>query len=72
MYFRWRVDPKLRVCEMEKLAKACALLAEALDHITDKPWDDRTQLHSRICKFLGRSVTYPDFISDKDDSEIAG
>lgn len=44
-----------------------ALLAEALNHITDKPWDDRTHLHGRICDALGRPRAYPGHYGDIDD-----
>lgn len=35
-----------------------ALLAESLNHITDKPWDDSSCLHARISAALGRPVQY--------------
>lgn len=38
-----------------------ALLREALQHITDKPWDDSTSLHKRISEHLGLPVSYPDW-----------
>lgn len=38
-----------------------ALLLEALQHITDKPWDDSTFLHKRISERLGLPVSYPDW-----------
>lgn len=37
------------------------LLEEALAHITDKPWDDSTHLHKRICEALGKPISYPDW-----------
>lgn len=39
------------------------LLDEALDHVTDKPWDDHTLLHARISEFLGRPVMYAEQVN---------
>ena len=42
--------------------QAEALLREALQWVTDKPWDDDTLLHKRISEFLGEPVHYQDHI----------
>lgn len=44
-------------------APAKALLTEALDHITPKPWDDMTLLHARVSEFVGQPVEYPDLVA---------
>jgi hypothetical protein len=38
------------------------LLREALEHITEKPWDDDTHLHARISRELGLPIQYADHI----------
>jgi hypothetical protein len=38
-----------------------SLLAEARDQITDKPWEDTTELHARISRALGLPLSYPDW-----------
>lgn len=40
-----------------------ALLTEALDHVTDKPWDDCTHLHARISAALGLPIQYAEHIA---------
>lgn len=36
-----------------------ALLREAREYITDKPWDDNSRLHDRISDALGLPRHYP-------------
>lgn len=43
------------------------LLEEALDWVTDKPWDDTSHLHKRISEELGLPVQYPDCFPDDDE-----
>lgn len=43
--------------------RAESLLMEALEHVTPKPWDDRTLLHARICEYLGLPVPFHDIVS---------
>lgn len=38
-----------------------ALLIEALEWVTEKPWDDGTFLHYRISNALGLPVAYPEW-----------
>ncbi|MBB6204420.1 hypothetical protein GGD69_005314 [Paraburkholderia fungorum] len=38
--------------------KAVGLLREALQHISDKPWEETSLLHARISEFLGSPVQY--------------
>lgn len=45
-----------------RLMQAEALLREALQWVTDKPWDDDTLLHKRISEFLGEPIHYQDHI----------
>jgi len=40
------------------------MLKEALDHITDKPWDDHSFLHARICKALKLSIPYRGWMAE--------
>ncbi|AJD82949.1 hypothetical protein PJWF_00055 [Achromobacter phage JWF] len=40
------------------------MLKEALAHITDKPWDDRSFLHARICKALRLSIPYRGWVAE--------
>ena len=49
------------------LQEAIGLLRESLDHITEKPWDEPTQLHARISTFLGLPVAYPDWGKDQEE-----
>ena len=42
---------------------AADLLREALQWVTDKPWDDSSLLHKRISEFLGTPVQYPEYIA---------
>ena len=44
-------------CDLPMLV---ALLKEAREHVTDKPWDDDTYLHDRISDALGMPRSYPD------------
>ncbi len=44
-------------CDLPTLV---ALLKEARDQITDKPWDDCTRLHDRISDALGMPRSYPE------------
>lgn len=50
-------DKAKRVVQLE------ALLAEALGHVTEKPWDDPTHLHARISRALGKPVKYPEHLA---------
>lgn len=43
-----------------RIEKLEALLREARDHVTAKPWDDRSCLHARISVALGLEVEYKD------------
>lgn len=43
---------------VEKLKK---LLVEAMEWVTDKPWDDSSFLHKRICDALEVPHEYPDW-----------
>jgi hypothetical protein len=52
-----------------RLLHAERLLLETLDHITDKPWDDPTMLHKRICEFLGKPVPYADHIKKVEEGQ---
>lgn len=45
------------------MADLRALLKEALEHVTDKPWDDPTLLHARISEALGLPVEYPEDVA---------
>lgn len=54
---------------MKRLTPDERLLREALDHITDKPWDDPTLLHARISERLGLPVRYPDHVAATRDDE---
>jgi hypothetical protein len=42
---------------------ATDLLREALEWVTDKPWDDSSLLHKRISEFIGTPVQYPEYIA---------
>lgn len=48
--------------ESKDLETARGLLAEALNHISKKPWDEPTLLHARISEFLGVPVEYADSV----------
>lgn len=48
---------------------AANLLREALEWVTDKPWDDPTLLHRRISEFLGKPVKYPEYIAKLKENE---
>lgn len=48
----------------ERVEKLEGLLREARDHITAKPWDDKTCLHARISIALGLDVEYLDHMKD--------
>lgn len=37
------------------------LLNEAKEWVTDKPWDDPTYLHKRICEALNQPIEYPNW-----------
>lgn len=50
--------------------KSNSLLSEALDEITDKPWDDSSYLHARISLHLGREVQYADWIEQSETNKI--
>lgn len=41
---------------------AVDLLKEALGKLNDKPWEDPTLLHARICEYLGQPVKYADAV----------
>lgn len=56
-------SPLARYIEAEKL------LLEALEHITDKPWDDPSLLHARICEFFGKPVPYADQVAQMRGSQ---
>jgi hypothetical protein len=47
------------------------LLAEAREHICDKPWDERTLLHARISRALGLPVEYPDTVERMEQERVA-
>ena len=47
-----------------RVALLQGLLTEAREHVTDKPWDDRTLLHKRISEALGLPVEYADWIRE--------
>lgn len=51
-------DPDGDVVLYDAYAKIEALLTEARERITSKPWDDRTCLHARISIALGLPVEY--------------
>jgi hypothetical protein len=55
-------------CEKPHVS-ATDLLREALEWITDKPWDDPTLLHKRISEFLGKPVKYPEYIAKLKENE---
>ncbi len=48
---------------------AADLLREALQWVTDKPWDDSSLLHKRISEFLNEPVKYPDYIASLKENE---
>lgn len=50
-----------------RVAVLQALLKESLEHVTDKPWDDRTHLHKRISEALCIPVQYPDWDYNDED-----
>jgi hypothetical protein len=41
------------------------LLNEAKEWVTDKPWDDDTHLHKRICEALNQPIEYPNWNYDE-------
>ncbi|SFF33488.1 hypothetical protein [Paracidovorax wautersii] len=59
------------VAWMASQGLAKSLLAESLGHITDKPWDDESLLHSRISDFLGLEIKYPEMVNQI-KAELAG
>lgn len=52
--------------------KGDELLAQALEAITDKPWDDPTYLHARISQHLGRKVQYAESIAQYESNSKLG
>ena len=51
-----------------RLAEAERLLEEALQHVTEKPWDDPDLLHKQICEFLSKPVPYADHIQKLEET----
>lgn len=49
------------MCQQEEIDKLKGLLAEALEWVTEKPWDDSSYLHQRISAELGKPPAYPDW-----------
>lgn len=50
-----------------KEKKLLALLKEAREWVSDKPWDDPTSLHKRISEELNLPVSYPEYLEEVND-----
>lgn len=50
-----------------KEKKLMALLKEAMEWVSDKPWDDPTHLHKRISEELKLPLSYPEYFEETEN-----